>query len=197
MNFRPPVREYPRNGVPVHPDGQGCRLVREAFDVAEDEGGADLRRQEIERRLDVVPAECLRGTTERQPSPSPVAASGRRPVEEQPRGDATQRVRCYSHPVSGADREDAQEDVSGETLGGAFAPGKPVGDPVHPRCVTPYDVLPIAHGNRLRFDHHRLPPIPIIAERISGVQNRWSRAGVAPVLSRALAWRWPALDVVT
>jgi hypothetical protein len=56
------------------------------------------------------------------------AARSRRPVEEHPRGDATQRLPFNSRRVSGADREDTHENVVRQTLGDAFAPGQPVGE---------------------------------------------------------------------
>src|SRR5579859_3378123 len=121
-------------------------LVRQALDVAEDDGGAIFRRQVGERSGDVMIEMTLVEGLRRsrlgalQPGrrflaeslePNPLLPA--RDVQEQVRGDAMEPALESPRRVAWQRPEHAHEDLLREVLGVVAVAGQPVGQPIDPR----------------------------------------------------------------
>ena len=143
------------DGAELDAERVGDLLVGQALDVAQDDRGPVLRRQGLERGLDVaveVPvveylgrrrlgaADAGRRLLAQALEPDPLPAAGH--VQEQVCGDAVQPALEGARRVRGQRAEDAHEDLLGEILGVVGVTGEPVGQPVDPGRVVTDHVLP-------------------------------------------------------
>ena len=142
--------------------GRGDLLVRQSFDVAQDDRGAELGREGVEGLLDVrvevrVVEDLLgRGLAAGQPL-GRVLAEGVEAdallaadhVQEEVRGDAVQPALEGARRVGRQGAEDADEDLLREVLGVVLVAGQAVGEAVDPAAVRADDLLPGGRSPRL------------------------------------------------
>ena len=151
------------DGAELHAEGRGDLLVRQSLDVAEHHGGAELRREGVQRLLDVrvevgVVEDLLRGRlTAGQPLGRVVAEGVEADallapdhVQEEVGGDAVQPALEGAGRVRRQRAEDADEDLLGEVLGVVLVAGQAVGEAVDPAAVRADDLLPGGRSPRLR-----------------------------------------------
>jgi hypothetical protein len=136
------------HGAELDPEGGRDLLVRQALDVAEDHGRAEVGRQRVERGLHVrvegalridllgttLPARQALGVVGQRVEPDALAATDH--VQEQVRGDPVQPTLERAGGVVGQRPEDANERLLGQVLGVLLVAGQPVGKAVDPAVCS-------------------------------------------------------------
>ncbi|GMA86013.1 hypothetical protein GCM10025868_12630 [Angustibacter aerolatus] len=154
----------------LHPERGRDLLVGEALDVAQHDGGAEVRLQRVEgglhvvvevgvlvdaRRVGLAAGQLVARVVGERVEAHPLLAAHL--VEEEVRGDAVQPALEGAGRVRRQAAEDADERLLGEVLGVVHVAGEAVGEPVHPRGVLADDLLPGGRrpGNGVRGVHAR------------------------------------------